>query len=375
MQEHSKDNISDIKYCFGCGVCAIICPKKIIDLSLNKDGFYIPKLTEVSACIHCGLCKDICSFSHETIANNVPVIESYAAWSNNAEARKRCSSGGIGYELCKTALQNNYSVCAVRYNTDKQYAEHYMAKDIQELEQSIGSKYIQSYTINGFSQFRRDGKYVVVGTPCQIDSLRRYTKKLKIEDNFILIDFFCHSVPSMLAWKKYLELISKKLDSITSVSWRDKSTGWHDSWSMTFNNSYHSKLSQGDIFYKLFLRDYCVNPACNKNCKFKYNKSSADIRIGDLWGKTYAADDKGTSAVVVFTPKGQELLKQTDCTLIEHPFEIVAEGQMKKNVSIAYTSPIVKHLLHSKNISLDSPIWTAVFLIEKSLRKILKSIR
>lgn len=369
MQEHSKDNISDIKYCFGCGVCAIICPKKIIDLSLNKDGFYIPKLTDVSACIHCGLCKDICSFSHETIANNVPVIESYAAWSNDAETRQRCSSGGIGYELCKTALQNSYSVCAVRYNMDRQCAEHYMAKDIHELEQSIGSKYIQSYTINGFGQFKRDGKYVVVGAPCQIDSLRRYTKKLKIEDNFILIDFFCHSVPSIHIWEKYLKL--HKEESIHSVSWRNKQYGWHDSYHIVINGC----LSQNAIFFKLFFGDYCVNPVCNKNCKFKYNKSSADIRIGDLWGKTYAADDKGTSAVVVFTPKGQELLKHTDCTLIEHPFEIVAEGQMKKNVSIAYTSPIVKHLLHSKNISLDSPIWTAVFLIEKSLRKILKSIR
>ena len=29
------NNISSIKNCFGCGVCAIACPKKIIDLRLN----------------------------------------------------------------------------------------------------------------------------------------------------------------------------------------------------------------------------------------------------------------------------------------------------------------------------------------------------
>lgn len=37
-------NISNIKNCYGCGVCATACPRKIISLALNSDGFYEPYL-------------------------------------------------------------------------------------------------------------------------------------------------------------------------------------------------------------------------------------------------------------------------------------------------------------------------------------------
>lgn len=83
------------------------------------------------------------------------------------------------------------------------------------------------------------------------------------------------------------------------------------------------------MFYRLFLSDSCLGKACYDSCKYKYDKSSADIRIGDLWGKTYQADEDGVSAAVAFTEKGNELLHECGCRLTEHPFEVVAEGQMK----------------------------------------------
>lgn len=92
---------------------------------------------------------------------------------------------------------------------------------------------------------------------------------------------------------------------------------------------YNSRLSQGDAFYRLFLSDSCLGKACYDKCKFKYDKSSADIRIGDLWGKTYQKNEDGVSAAIAFTSKGDEVLQQCNCTLVEHPFEVVAEGQMK----------------------------------------------
>lgn len=35
-------NISNIHDCYGCGVCAVVCSQKIIEISLNSDGFYEP---------------------------------------------------------------------------------------------------------------------------------------------------------------------------------------------------------------------------------------------------------------------------------------------------------------------------------------------
>ena len=299
-------NISNIKDCYGCGMCAKVCSQHIIDIVLNTNGFYEPHITNTSKCSDCGLCADVCSYLHDDLSFKNRYIKSYAVWSNDTQIRNKCSSGGISFELGKVLIGKGYKVCGVRYNPNLNRAEHYIATSVEELIPSIGSKYVQSYTVDGFKTINRKQKFLVTGTPCQIDSFRRYIQKFHCEENFVLMDFFCHSVPSMLLWQKYLNEVEKITGKITYVSWRNKSTGWHDSWSMSImgkKSFYNSRLSQGDIFYQLFLGDFCTNPACRNKCKYKYNNSSADIRVGDLWGKTYSQNEEGISAVIRYTSK------------------------------------------------------------------------
>ena len=383
-------NISQVQDCYGCGVCATVCAKKIIEITLNKDGFYEPQITDLDKCTNCGLCTDVCAFSHEELAlgKDDISINSWAAWSDDERVQRKCSSGGVGYEIAKQLIEKDYKLCGCRYNAEEGRAEHYIATTPEEAIQSIGSKYIQSYTVDGLKAINRKEKYIVTGTPCQIDSFRRYIKKFRVEDNFVLLDFFCHCVPSMLAWKKYTQMVEKKTGKITYASWRNKFTGWHDSWTMAMDgkkskefkesNSYNydtliaerntqfkSWRTKGDVFYNLFLGDYCCNPACAKNCKYKYNRSSADIRIGDLWGKTYKDNDKGVSALVTFTEKGKQVIEALEgVTLIEHPFEVVAEGQMKRNVHKKPTYGLVMRFLKSP-FGLDSFVWKCVHLTNK----------
>lgn len=344
-------NIANIHDCYGCGVCAAACPRRIISMRLNGDGFYEPHIADESRCTGCALCLDVCSYSHDGLALEAGSIKSYAAWSNDVAVRRKCSSGGVGFEVGRMLISQGYKVCGVRYDAGVARAEHYVASTVEELVQSAGSKYIQSYTVNGFRAIDRKGRWLVTGTPCQIDSFRRYIRRMRCEDRFVLMDFFCHGVPSMLLWRKYLAEVERQTGKATYVAWRNKQTGWHDSWSMQVdggqagepidwhdsyemlirekNGFYASRLSRGDSFYRLFLSDSCLGKACYEKCKFKYDRSSADIRIGDLWGKTYADNEEGVSAAVAMTEKGDALLHECGCTLVDHPFEVVAEGQMK----------------------------------------------
>ena len=54
-------NISEVHDCYGCGVCATACGRKIIEIGLNKDGFYEPHITDESRCIECGICTEVCA--------------------------------------------------------------------------------------------------------------------------------------------------------------------------------------------------------------------------------------------------------------------------------------------------------------------------
>lgn len=188
-------------------------------------------------------------------------------------------------------------------------------------------------------------------------------------------------------------MLEPKIGEVTYASWRNKfEYGWHDSWLMgidgvntskpvDWNESYNllirgkrgfiqSRLSQGDLFYRLFLGDIALGPQCQKQCKYKYDRSSADIRIGDLWGKTYKEDQKGVSALIAFTEKGREIVESLkDITLVEHPFEVVAEGQMKKNSKAKEMRSTVMMLL-KKGAPLNGIIFRIAFFMQRVISKI-----
>lgn len=396
----NNNNISNIANCFGCGVCAASCGKRIIKIQLNEDGFYSPYLDEPDKCIDCGICLDVCAFNHkeQALKPDEINIKSWAAWSNDEAIRRKCSSGGIGFEIGKQLIAKDYHVVGCRYDIKEQRAEHYIATTVEEFVQSIGSKYIQSYTEEAFKQINRKGqKYLVTGTPCQIDSFRRMIRKFHCEDNFVLMDFFCHCVPSMYAWKAYIKMLEPKIGKVTYASWRNKfEYGWHDSWLMgidgektskpvDWHDSYNllirgkksfvqSRLSQGDMFYELFLGDFCLGPQCQNDCKYKMDKSSADIRIGDLWGKAYANDEKGVSALIAFTEKGRHIVQElSGVTLKEQPLDIVAEGQMRKNAHVKPFGGIVMKYL-KKGKSIDSFRFKSLIFSIKVIAKIKRMI-
>lgn len=394
-----KKNISFIHNCYGCGVCSSACSKKIISIALNKNGFYEPRLEDENKCTECGICLDVCAFNHQDRALKQEEInvKSWAAWSNDEDIRKKCSSGGIGFEIGKQLIEQGYHAVGCRYDIKQQRAEHYVATTVDDFIQSIGSKYIQSYTEDAFRKITFKGqKYLITGTPCQIDSFRRMIRKFRCEDNFILLDFFCHCVPSMHAWKAYIKMLEPSIGAITYASWRNKfNYGWHDSWvigidgektaePVDWHENYNllikerksyiqSRMSKGDWFYRLFLGDICLGPQCQVECKYKYDKSSADIRIGDLWGKTYQADQKGVSALVAYTEKGHKVInKLHDVTLTEHPFEVVAEGQMRENAKMKELgNAILWYLSHGGKI--DSVFFKFLFNLQRVVSRV-KSI-
>lgn len=359
-------NFLDVKDCYGCGLCAVVCVHEVIDIELTKDGFYQPIIRDYRRCVNCGLCSSVCSYINDL--NESRPLKCYAAWSKDVEVLRTSTSGGVSYEVAKYLLSKGYTFCGVRYNSEKIRAEHYLASDLVLLEHSKGSKYLQSYTKTAFYNIDRKKKNLVVGTPCQIASFRRYINLFNCSDNFILIDFFCHGVPSYLMWQKYLKEHSKDLGRIISASWRNKKNGWRDSYCITLegsNKSYSSGHGKDD-FYTMFLGDACLGKACYDSCKFKFNRSAADIRIGDLWGDAYKSNRDGVCAVLVFSDRGDHILQEANLVLEKHSLETVTSGQLKQNPKRPWYYNACQRMLtdeKSRLIPLASVVW-----ISKNIR-------
>ena len=312
--------IANTNSCSSCGVCAVSCPQKAI--IIDCDGFYRPTVNE-DKCSDCGICRKVCykyldkKTPFDNAFNNKSI---YAAWSKTKKSVITSSSGGVGYELTLYYYHAGYHICGAIFNALGNKCEHIIAGSINDIEAIKTSKYLQSYTVDAFSQFKQGEKYLVVGTPCQIYGLRQWIQIKKWEDQFILVDFFCHGTPSVHLWEKYREFICKEfqLDSKWEyVNFRQKATGsnWHDN-SMQIRDvngkEYEeNKAFANDFFYKFFLNNSCLNEACY-NCKLRLDHCVSDIRMGDFWGPKYAANNEGVSLVITNTQKGENIWKELE---------------------------------------------------------------
>lgn len=362
------NNISQYSNCYGCSVCQQVCPRNIIEIVENNSGFYQPQISKSDDCIDCGRCLKVCSMESPILQTN-DNVKGYASWSKEDAVRRKSSSGGTGFEIARHMVTHGYKVLGVRYNAEKQRAEHYIASTVEELVQSMGSKYLQSFTAEAFKHINKGEKYLVTGTPCQIASIRKMLRLRNMEDNVVLMDFFCHGVPSKLMWNKYIQELEREIGKVTYASWRNKQSGWHDSWAIGLDGDkngeridwhesysmlirekksfYTKKRSEGDLFYKFFLGDMCFNKSCYKNCQFKSKSCAADIRIGDLWGTAYEDNDEGVTGILSFTEKGDEILHKSNIYLKEEPINVVIEGQQSKRIKMPYYYNFLIKLLRS----------------------------
>lgn len=300
--------------CTGCGICAVICPKSAIKISMNNDGFLEASANE-KLCISCGRCITVCP---KTIQNKGPIAQSpqnelYAAWSKNIEDRKSSASGGIATELAKWGMRNGYKAAGVIYDIALKQARTIIASSFSELELFKGSKYLQSYTVDAFETvLNTKSKYIVFGTPCQIAGLHKAAVLTNRRKDLILVDCFCHGVPSYLVWQAVCKDFFPAQKNWNKIIFRDKKGGWHN-FLMTLHNNgkeIFTVKEHSNPFYKLFFSDLCMASSCY-SCHAKKDFSFADIRLGDFWGKAFDLNEKGVSAIVICSEQGKQVL--TSC--------------------------------------------------------------
>lgn len=296
--------------CVGCTACVSICPRDVIHMAYNEEGFQYPVVFNLDSCVECGLCENVCP-----VIQNSPekkrVDIAYIGQNTDEEIRRESASGGFFSALAISVLRNKGVVYGVAYDHDFE-VRHIAIRDERNLWKLRNSKYVQSNLNGVFKDVERNLKtglqVCFSGTPCQIEGLKCYLRK--DYENLLLVDVVCHGVSSPLIWNKYIETILHF--SPKHIYFRWKHYGYKYSTMSIFdasNNEVYFAGVESDKMLRAYFSNNCDRETCY-NCKFKKRYRISDITMWDcfqprFYNKSFD-DDLGTSCILINSEKGRE---------------------------------------------------------------------
>ncbi len=300
------------KDCCGCGGCVAVCPINTIKMVADSKGFLQPVIDE-NACVHCGLCEKTCAFKNTQNSHDQSstIKKAYAIRHVSDDVVFHSSSGGFFTCISDYVLQKGGVVYGAILDKSDMTVKHVAAYDNMERDNMRGSKYVQSDTTNVYQEVKKnitDGKIVLFsGTPCECAQLLSFLNGKR--DNLILVDLFCHGVPSPLLFKEHISMWEKKKNSrAIDYSFRDKSYGYEHTHRITFENTSINKSIDLKRILKMYA--YSMRESCYA-CPYASKKRIGDYSIADFWevGKNVKVyDNKGMSTVLVNTKNAEKIL-------------------------------------------------------------------
>lgn len=181
-----KQDVIDCGLCARCGICAGVCPTRVIEL--NNDCY--PVLS--GECNECGLCVKCCpggDVNFPAMSRNLfdrdydpgdmqgYVENMFVCHANDETVRSNGASGGLVTALLVYMLEKKIIDGAVVITMDSDdpcRTKGILATTPAEVIASSQSKYCITPSMEVLSQIRRkNGIFAVVGLPCQVHGLRK----------------------------------------------------------------------------------------------------------------------------------------------------------------------------------------------------------
>lgn len=312
-----KQVFQEKNQCYGCALCTNLCPVKAIEMTADDEGFLYPHIDE-NQCIDCGICVKNCPYTVETHYKNKEQPEYYVAKHSSKEVLLRSASGGAFTALSDVILEMGGVVYGADFDEDFT-VRHQRADTVVKRDRLRTSKYVQSDITHIYESMQKDleeGRTVLfTGTPCQNAGIKAYFESKNLAKNLHLCDLFCHSVPSPLIWKEFLNILTKKYGAVAAINFRSKNLPWsrpNCRQAFYFTTDSDGREHADNRFLRLFMEEGTIaRPSCEV-CQFTDTQRTGDITIGDYWGiekyDTAWHDPLGVSLILASTPKGKELL-------------------------------------------------------------------
>ena len=319
--------VVDSGLCTGCGTCAGVCPLQIVRMKI-QDGVFSPEL-DSAKCNHCGLCVRCCpghavdfkKLNESIFRNQVEdasignYLECYVGHSTDRKIRGTSPSGGVVTQLLAFGFDYGLfdAALVVRMRKDSPlHTEAFVARKKEDLFSASKSKYCPTSVNEALSFLQKEeGRFALVGLPCQIHGLRKAEQELDdVKSKIVLcIGLFCSHSVGFDGTEFLAEKLGVRQEQIREIIYRAPDSPGHiclrsvDETNITLPmvGSWHA--------YMPIFSSFLFTPKRCAMCPDMTNEL-ADISVGDAWFPEFKRSKLGESIVIARTQKGQEILNQ-----------------------------------------------------------------
>ena len=313
--------------CIGCGTCVAVCPQDAIAMDEDSSGLYKPSFVP-EICSKCQRCIAVCpgiSISYDALTFTKdeariynPILgyfrRIYLVDSTNSEILYNAASGGATTSILSYLINskhlNGVIVSRLVKEGNKFHGQTEIVTDDKDLMKFMGSVYYPTKTNEILKKLKHlNGKYAVVGLPCQVAGIKKMRKIEKeiFDKIFLTLGIFCSHVPNRNAL--YFLLNQYEIDANNVKDIRFRGSG--------FPGKMKICLKDNQILYIPFPEYYdrgfglFFKP---KRCTLCIDATAelADISFGEFWDRSSLQGEEKKSVVITRTQKGEDIFRDTE---------------------------------------------------------------
>lgn len=364
-------NISGIvneEKCLSCGLCKSICPVGAIELKyMEKKGVYQPTIIN-KKCIECSKCISNCIANNNVLHKNLigTVLQGYLAHATDIHVRTNATSGGVINRLVYYLLDSGEVEVVVMVVRDElspieASSKIFTRENLYELDnvpREFASRYVVVPVLEKIQDvLKKYNKIAVVGTPCQIRGLDKFTY---LDKTIIKIGITCSGGMSYLATEEYKQKMKCK-DS--KMYYRGK--GWPGENSLIANSLQIDNAHQGSLFERMFSSQVFKIKGC-RLCQDHFAEE-ADISFCDYWNADeMKVEHIGNSCVIIRNKLAHRIFNNM---LLKGYVEIVKELTMKEIINSQLTVLKVKKGTVKETKEYKIFMWLIDFIRKNKLYK------
>ena len=167
--------------CCHCGACSGVCSVSAINIHSND------LIVAVDKCVDCGLCISVCPAKGYALSDltmgDIVDLPKYAACSNDPSIMEKASSGGFVTQTLLSLLDSGEITAAAVVvsgeTLDEPSAKYIVTSKREDVLSARRSKYTQA-SIDTVLEYvkKNDGRYAIVGLPCQLYALTKAMEQI-----------------------------------------------------------------------------------------------------------------------------------------------------------------------------------------------------